>query len=433
MDETERTHVFRYGGSFAEPIIARAQGSYIYDQDGRAILDFTSGQMSAILGHSHAEIVAEMQDAVAELDHLHSSFLSLPVQAFAETLAGVLPPNLAKVLPLSTGGESNEAALRMAKLVTGGFEVVGFDRSWHGVTGGAAAATYAGGRRGYGPMAPGALALPTPDPYRSPFARDGHYDWQGELDFGFTMVDRQSVGRPAAMIAEPILSAGGIIELPEGYLAALQQKCRERGMLLILDEAQTGLGRTGDLFAFERDGVVPDILTLSKTLGAGLPLSATITSDEIEETCQQNDFLFYTTHASDPMPAAVGRKVIEIVLRDRLADRAREMGVYLKQSLTDLQQRHEAIGDVRGRGLLVGIELVVDRQSKTPALDFGVAVSRRCLALGACLNIGRRAGANIFRIAPPLTVTRDEIDSAMAILDQALIETLDAEGLGLDA
>ena len=193
-------------------------------------------------------------------------------------------------------------------------------------------------------------------------------------------------------------------------------------MLLILDEAQTGLGRTGDLFAFEHEGVVPDILTLSKTLGAGLPLSAAITSADIESRCHERGYLFYTTHAADPLPAAVGAKVVEIVVRDRLAERARELGDYMKAGLRALQQRHEHIGDVRGRGLLLGVELVEDRQTKRPARELGLAVSRRCLELGASLNISRRAVANIFRIAPPLTVKRDQIDTALAILDQALTE-----------
>jgi 2,2-dialkylglycine decarboxylase (pyruvate) len=418
------THnVFRYsGGDFAEMIIERAEGAYVYGADGKAVLDFTSGQMSGILGHSHPEIVATIQQAAATLDHVHSSFLSNSVLDLTRALNGMLPDTLSMVLPLSTGGESNEAALRMAKMVTGNFEIVAFDRSWHGVTGGAGSSTFNGARQGYGPALPGALALPTPDAYRSPFNRDGKYDWQAELDFGFSMIDRQSVGRIAAMIAEPILSSAGIVELPSGYLKALKLKCEERGMLLILDEAQTGLGRTGDNFAFEHEGVVPDILNLSKTLGAGLPLSATITSPEIEALCYERGYIFYTTHAADPLPAAVGAKVIEIILRDSLTARARELGDYMKQQLLSVQQRHEVIGDVRGRGLLQGVELVTDRHSKNPAKELGHAVSKRCLELGASLNISRRSVANIFRIAPPLTVKREQIDTAVAILDQALTE-----------
>ena len=422
MGGNGRGRVFRYGGDFAEVRVARARGTCIYDADGREILDFTSGQMSAILGHGHPEIVETVARAAAELDHLHSSFLSDPVIAFAEALAGMLPPGLDRVLPLSTGGEANEAALRIAKTVTGGWEVVAFDRSWHGVTGGAAGATFSGGRRGHGPTIPGVMTLPTPHAYRSPFARDGVHDWRAELEFGWETIDRQSTGNLAAVIVEPILSSGGIVELPEGYLAALAEKARERGMLLILDEAQTGMGRTGTNFAFERDGVVPDILVLSKTLGAGLPLSAVITTAAIEETCHERGFLFYTTHAADPLPAAVGVKVCEIVRRDGLAERARQLGDYLKASLHDLQQRHAAIGDVRGRGLLLGVELVEDRQSKRPAHELGMAVARRCLELGACLNIGRRAQSSLFRIAPPLTVAGDEIDRAVGILDRALAD-----------
>ena len=176
MEGNGRARVFRYGGDFAEPRIVRAKGSCIYDSEGREILDFTSGQMSAILGHGHPEIVEAVAHAAAELDHLHSSFLSDPVIAFAEALAAMLPPDperrLDRVLPLSTGGEANEAALRIAKTATGGWEVVAFDRSWHGVTGGAAATTFSGGRRGHGPVSPGVLTLPAPHAYRSPFWRE---------------------------------------------------------------------------------------------------------------------------------------------------------------------------------------------------------------------------------------------------------------------
>ena len=238
--------------------------------------------------------------------------------ALAEALAGLVP-DLPRVMLLSTGGEANEAAIRLAKLVTGKWEIVGFTRSWHGMTAGAAAATYKAGRRGIGPLTPGSFGIPAPNPFRPRFPG---VSWKQELDDAFDLLDRQSTGNLAAFIAEPILSSGGILDLPPGYLAALQAHCRARGMLLILDEAQTGMGRTGLMFAFERDGVVPDILTLSKTLGAGLPLSAVMTSDTIADEAAARDFLFYTTHVNDPLPAAVGCKVVEVVIRDGLAARA---------------------------------------------------------------------------------------------------------------
>jgi 2,2-dialkylglycine decarboxylase (pyruvate) len=392
----------------------------MWDAGGRRILDFCSGQMSAIIGHSHPEIVDVVRRTIGELDHLYSTILSRPVVDLAALLAELAPGKLGRVLLVSTGGESNEAAIRMAKLASGRHETVGLSRSWHGVTGGAASATYSSSRRGYGPALAGSFVLPAPDSYRSRFVGpDGAYDWRSELDFGFELIDRQSTGELAVCIAEPILSSGGVLEPPVGYMTALAEKCRERGMLLAFDEAQTGLGRTGHMFACERDGVVPDFLTLSKTLGAGLPLAAVLTTPEIEERCYERGFLFYTTHACDPLPAAVGLKVLEIVVRDRLTERAREMGEYLRAGLMTLKQRHECIGDVRGRGLLVGLDLVEDRATRRPAPQLAQQVARTCLDLGMMTSVVR-GGYGIFRVAPPITISKQEIDLALDIFDNAI-------------
>ncbi len=404
-----------YGGAFVPFVPDRAEGAFLYDAGGRRVLDFTSGQMSAILGHSHPEIVATVRAAVGRLDHLFSSMLSAPVVDLAEALAALVPA-LPKVMLLSTGGEANEAAIRLAKLVTGGWEIVAFTQSWHGMTGGAASATYKAGRRGIGPLAAGSFAIPAPNAYRPRFPG---VSWQQELEDGFAQIDRQSTGNLAAFIAEPILSSGGILELPPGYLALLAAHCRARGMKLILDEAQTGIGRTGLMFAFERDGVVPDILTLSKTLGAGLPLAAVMTSDAIAEAAQARDFLFYTTHVNDPLPAAVGLKVLEIVQRDGLAERARVSGLRLAAGLRGLAQRHGCIGDVRGRGLLMGLEFRDWEGRDAAALSD--AVTEVALELGLSANIVRAGGSGgTMRIAPPLTVRDTEIDLGLELLDAAL-------------
>ncbi|WP_380168936.1 aspartate aminotransferase family protein [Jannaschia sp. R86511] len=403
-------------------MIERAAGSYVYDSDGNAILDFTSGQMSAVLGHSHPDVVRAVSQAVATLDHLYSGMLSPPVVDLATKLTATLPPELSKVLLLSTGAESNEAAIRMAKLATGGYEVVSFDRSWHGMTSGAAAATYAAGRRGHGPTMPGSLTLPTPNAYRSPFrTADGSHDWLAELEHGFDSVDQQSTGALAACVVEPVLSSGGIIELPPGYLARLKQLCEERGMLLVLDEAQTGVGRTGHMYAFERDGVTPDILTLSKTLGAGLPVAAVVTSAAVEQACHERGFLFFTTHVNDPLAATVAATVLDVVARDGLVQRAADLGVQLGERLQAMRERHDVVGDVRGRGLLQGLELVLDKASKAPADDLGRAVTSECLQRGLHVNIVQlpRMGG-IFRIAPPLTVSEDELHAGLDVLDAAI-------------
>jgi 2,2-dialkylglycine decarboxylase (pyruvate) len=414
-------HLVRYGATFSPFVAERAAGSFVEDASGRRMLDFTSGQMSAVLGHSHPEIVEVVTEVIGRLDHLFSGMLSQPVIDLADALAG-LAPGLDRVLLLTTGAESNEAALRMAKMVTGGWEVVGFAQSWHGMTGAAAAATYSAGRRGHGPAPVGSMAVFAPNSYRPRFTdADGNLDWLTELDDAFDLIDRQSAGAPAAFIAEPILSSGGILDLPPGYLAALQSRCHERGMLLILDEAQTGMGRTGTMFAFERDGVVPDILTLSKTLGAGLPLAAVLTTDAIEAEAHERGFLFYTTHVSDPLPAAVGLKVIDVVVRERLAERAASAGARLLAGLTELYDRYDCVGDVRGRGLLVGLEVVSDKESKKPNPELGAAITRRCFELGLSMNIVALPGmGGVFRIAPPLTITDDELDLGLSILDQAI-------------
>ncbi|WP_168723964.1 aspartate aminotransferase family protein [Streptomyces sp. A1499] len=415
-------HLVRYGGGFTPEIIERAAGSFVFTAAGRRILDFTSGQMSAILGHSHPAIVATVQRQIADLDHLYSGMLSRPVVDLARRLAESLPAPLEKALLLTTGAESNEAAIRMAKLVTGKHEIVSFARSWHGMTQAAASATYSAGRKGYGPGAPGNFAIPVPNTYRPDFtAPDGSLDWRRQLDFAFDLIDAQSTGSLAACLVEPILSSGGIIEPPAGYFAALRAKCRERGMLLILDEAQTGLCRTGTWYAFERDGVVPDILTLSKTLGAGLPLAAVITSAEIEQEAHERGFLFFTTHVSDPLVAAVGNTVLDVLTKDKLDERARQLGMFLRRGLDDIAGRHEVVGDVRGRGLLAGLELVVDRETKRSSDELGARVTHRCLELGLHMNIVQLPGmGGVFRIAPPLTATEEELSLGLEILDQAI-------------
>jgi 2,2-dialkylglycine decarboxylase (pyruvate) len=268
---------------------------------------------------------------------------------------------------------------------------------------------------------PGALALPAPYAYRCPIRHcDGACDCTC-LEAGFDLVDQQSVGSLAAVVAEPVLSAGGIIVPPPGYLARLLDLCREREMLLVMDEAQTGFGRLGAMFGFELDGIVPDFVAVSKTLGGGVPLAATITTAAIEATAVERGFLHVTSHVSDPLPAAAGLAVLDVIEEEDLVTRARERGAHLDTRLRELQAEHEQIGDVRGRGLLAGLELVTDRDTREPANALGAAVTSECLRCGLSMNIVRTGeNANCFRMAPPLSVTEDEIDLAVDILDGAL-------------
>ncbi|MFW7268042.1 aspartate aminotransferase family protein [Gluconacetobacter sp. Hr-1-5] len=410
------------GGDFTSFVPERAEGSWLYDASGRKVLDFTSGQMSSVLGHAHPELVAALRDAAGRLDHLFSMMLSRPVVDLAVALAELVPA-LPRAMFLSTGGESVEAAIRLAKVVTGRWEIVGFAQSYHGSTGAAASATYSIGRRGHGPLMPGTFAIPAPNAFRPRFPG---VTWQQELDDSFDLLDRQSTGNLAAFIAEPILSTGGVIDLPIDYLAALKAHCERRGMLLIIDEAQTGLGRTGAMFAYERDNVIPDILLLSKTLGAGMAMSSLSTSDAIARTADERGFMFVTTHVNDPLPAAVALKVLEIIRRDNLVERARALGGRLGDGLRNLMQRHRCIGDVRGRGLLLGMEFVSHAGLSASAISR--RVTDLALELGVSANITGAFSAGVMRFAPPITASDEEIDFALGVLDTAITRAVEAPG-----
>lgn len=418
------------GVPYSPAIIRNAKGTKLYTGD-KQILDFTSGQMSSLLGHSHPDIVAVIKEYAANLDHLLSNMVTQPVVDLAERLAHLLPPPLQKSFFLNTGSESIEAAIKMAKCYTGKFEIVAFSASYHGLTQGSGSATYSAGRKNGGPAMPGQLAFPAPYSYRSPFRKaDGSYDWETEMDFGWAMIDRQSVGSLAAFIVEPILSTGGILVPPHGYLKRLTVECKKRGMLLIIDEAQTGVGRTGNMFAFQHDGVVPDILSLSKTLGCGLPLASVTTTSDIEQGCREAGFLWLTTHLNDPLTAAVGNKVLEVVVRDQICQRAIERGAQLQAGLIELQNKYWCIGEVRGRGLLQGIEIISDPDTRAPGADLGYAVSERAMECGLSCNIVNLPGmGGVFRLAPPTTVSAEEIDAGLQILDEAFAYVLNAKGL----
>jgi 2,2-dialkylglycine decarboxylase (pyruvate) len=418
-----RDHLIRYGGDAYPEIVEKAQGCYVWDAAGRKILDFTSGQMCATVGHNHPNIVAAIKRSCDTALHLFSGMIPRSVVELAAALAKILPKPLSRSLFVNTGSESNEAAIKMAKLYTGGFEVVGLGGSWHGVTGNAGGVSFASDRKGYGPGMPGTYVLPEPNAYRCPIKHCRDNCDRTCMKVGFELYDMQSTGARAAVIAEPVISAGGVIVPPEGYFDALQQEARKRNMLLIFDEAQTAFGRLGHWFAASYLEVTPDVMTVSKTLGGGIPLAAVITNDDIEATCHRRGFAFYTSHVSDPLPSTVGLAVLDTIREEHLLARSREMGGYLAARLTELQQRHEEIGDVRGMGLLRGIELVKDRETREPNHELGALTTERCLQLGLSMNIRRRPErGSVWRIAPPLTVRREDIDLAMTIFDQALTE-----------
>jgi len=280
------------------------------------------------------------------------------------------------------------------------------------MTGAAASATYSAGRKGYGPASVGSMAIPAPNAYRPRFTGPGgELDWRRELDDGFEQVDRQSTGALAAFIAEPILSSGGILELPAGYMAALKQKCVERGMLLIIDEAQTGMGRTGTMFAFERYGIVPDMVVLGKGLGGGVfPMAALVAREGLDVAADRA--LGHYTHEKSSVGCAAALATIEAIESEGLLERANRLGARAMEGLRAMQARLPAIVEVRGIGLLLAVEL------KEP--DRAEDVMYRCLANGLSFKIGQ---VNVIVLAPPLVIEERDLDNALRILAEAIGKT----------
>ena len=432
MDQTlraaAREYLIRYGGDTFPNLFKSAKGTVVRDDTGREILDFTSGQMCATIGHNHPAIVDAVRRAGETAFHFFSGMIPEAVAQLAATLArDWMPAGMTKSIFVNTGSESNEIALRMAKMHKSGFEILAVGGSWHGVTSGAGSVSYASDRKGYGVPPAGVFVMPEPNAYRPYIAGlDAEQSALACLEIGLKMFDMASAGRPAAIIVEPVISAGGVLVPPKSYMQALRRAADARGMLLIFDEAQTAFGRLGCRTGSEHFGVTPDIISVSKTLGGGLPLAATITTPAIEQDVHEKGFTFYTSHVSDPLPATVGLAVLETLQREQLLERARRQGDYLRRGLLELQQHHEAIGDVRGLGLLLGVELVQDRDTHEPYHALGALTTQRCFELGLSMNIRRRPErGSVWRIAPPLTVSNEEIDRAVAILDQALTESLD--------
>ncbi len=419
--EAARRYSFRARmdkGRFEGPVFVRGAGSEVEDVNGKRYLDFNSGQMCAWLGHNQPAITAAVAEACDTLVHAHSSYFNDKEVELAERLAAILPPPLEKSLFLQSGADANEAAVNIARKYTGGVEVASPHVGFHGMSDSTRALTYAGWHAGYGPPAPGTMPMVAPYCYRCPLRQTFPDCEFACLDTSFELIDAQTTSRPAAVITEPIFSAGGVIEPPDGWLAALRERCHARGMLLILDEEQTGLGKTGAMFAFEREGVVPDIITLAKHFGGGICVSAVTTSAEIEERVVESDFIVTHSHSNDPLACAAGTASLDVIEREDVPGTARRLGGYLRSKLDALAARFEIIGDVRGRGLLQGIELVRDRATKEPATTEGRAVYDRCLDNGLIFSL-RREGA-VLRFVPPVTTTEAQIDQAVEIIGEAL-------------
>ena len=405
MDDQRERFLIRYAGSFAPFTVARAEGAWVETTDGRRILDFTSGQICSTVGHNHPHVTAALRRALDEVVHLNSWMLSEPVLALAERLAGLFPAPLEKVILLNTGSEANEVALKLAKRYSGRFEVAGLTRSFHGLLSGISSVNFSFAHAGYGPLLPGAFALPAPYAYRCPVRHcNGSCDCTC-LEVGFDLLDEQSVGSLCAAIAEPVLSAGGVIVPPDGYFQRLRELCDERGLLLLFDEVQVGIGRTGTLFAYQHEDVEPDIMTLAKALGGGVPIGAMLATEKIAAVLGPG--AHGSTFGGNPLACAAGGAVVRALLEDGVLDNCRAMSERIRQRIEAMRGSVPMIREVRGLGLILGLEL--DR----PGRPLVAAALERGLVINCTAD-------KVIRLLPPLTITAGEVDEGLAILEDVL-------------
>jgi 2,2-dialkylglycine decarboxylase (pyruvate) len=321
-----------------------------------------------------------------------------------------------------SGSDSIEASIDLARKATGGTDVLGLHAGLHGSTSYLTRSLSFNWSRGkHAVVAPATSAVLAPYCYRCPLGLEYPSCDIRCLDTSLQLADANFTDRPAAFIGEPILSAGGVIVPPEGFYERVQDACRERDMLLIMDEAQTGLGKTGKMFGFQHEaGVMPDIIALSKHLGGGLPISAVCTTDEIARAAVENGYFATRSHAADPILCAAGEESLNIVVEENLPARAARIEGRIRDAFTAMAKDFELIGDVRGRGVLLGIELVTDRDRKTPAEAQAEQVFAKCFDDGLIFQIrGTRGLRNVIRLVPPMTTTDDELDRAMSIIHDA--------------
>jgi 2,2-dialkylglycine decarboxylase (pyruvate) len=409
------------GGLEERPVLEAADGITVTDTDGKRYLDFQSGQMGAALGHRHPRIVAAIEKAARTMIHATKTWLNVPRLRLHERLGKLLPRPLQKSLFLVSGSDSIEGSIDLARKATGGLDILGMHAGLHGSTAFMSRSVSFNWDRKKHITAPGTSSILAPYCYRCPVGlKFPSCDIQC-LKTSLELADANFQGKPAAFIGEPILSAGGIIVPPKGFYKRVREACDQRSMLMIFDEAQTGLGKTGKLFGFQHEeGVMPDIIAISKHFGGGLPISAVCTTPEIADRAVANGYFATRSHACDPIVCAAGEASLDIVVEEDMPGKAAAIEKRMKEGIAEIGRRHGLVGDIRGRGVLLGVELVTDPETKAPANEAAQAIQRYCEEHGLIFQLrGVRALKNVLRFVPPMTTTMDEVDRALSILDEA--------------
>jgi len=402
-------------------VMAKGRGVEVWDVDGNRFLDFAAGIAVCSTGHAHPEVVAAVKSAADEFLHISSDYWHERMTRLAERMNELNPMNEpVQVLCCQSGTEAVEGALKLARYVTGRPRFIGFLGGFHGRTMGSLAFTASKytQQAGFFPTMPGVTHVPYPNSYRPLFA--GADQGRATLDYIENVLFPSNLppAEVAAILVEPIQGEGGYLVPPDGFLQGLRALCDRHGILLICDEVQSGVGRTGRMFASEHWGVAPDIMTLAKGLASGLPIGLVVARRSHMEKWKRG--AHGNTYGGNPICCAAALATLDLVEREYAANAA-SVGEYFIQRLRALQERFECIGQVRGKGLMIGAELVTTRAERKPAAALCQRVLTRAYHNGLLLL---SCGASTLRFIPPLLVSRAQVDEALALLAAALSEAL---------
>lgn len=398
-------------------VVEKAQGAVVTDTEGREYIDCFAGISVVNAGHCNPEVIEAARSQMEKLVHCASYiYYVTPVADLAEEMAEIAPGRLKKSFFGNSGAEAIEGAVKLARLYTGKAEIISLTHSFHGRTWGTLSITgNAGRKRRGGPYAPGVAFAPAPYFFRSDAATPEECGEKCAAAIE-DVIQFHTSNDVAAFIAEPVLGEGGIIVPPRGYFKAVKRVLDRHGILFIADEVQTGFGRTGAMFGIEHYGVEPDILVTAKGIADGFPLGAFTTRDEIAAAFRPGDHL--STFGGNPVSCAAALANINFMLREDIPGKARRDGEYVMARLRSLQQRLPTIGEIRGLGLMIGIELV-EEDRVTPAAAQADAVRATCLEKGVLVGVGGVYG-NVVRIQPPLVISREQLDDALDVLEGAV-------------
>jgi alanine-glyoxylate transaminase/(R)-3-amino-2-methylpropionate-pyruvate transaminase len=408
--------IFHY---YKKPIaIVEGKGQYLFDDQGRRYLDGFGGIVTVSVGHCHPEVVAAANLQNETISHTTTIYLHPNIALYAKELAAKMPGDLKVCYFVNSGSEANDLALLMARAYTGNYDAIALRNAYHGGSPSAMALTSHHTWKFNVPHSFGVQHARMPDLYRGPFGSDDPDAGKKYAADVEDLVRFGTSGRIAAFIAESIQGVGGTVVFPDGYLKHAYAHARAAGGLCIADEVQTGFGRTGTHFwGFETQGVIPDIVTMAKGIGNGCPLAAVVTTPEIAKTLATR--IHFNTFGGNPVSMAQGRAVLRVIEKEGLQANSLKIGSRLTAGFHRLAEKHSLIGQVRGLGLMLGMELVKDRATKEPARDECAAVFEKCKDLGLLIGKGGLFG-NVLRLKPPMCITEADADFMIEVIEEAL-------------